>query len=168
MSHHAQDQASRELDAMGCTPFNTPSKWDLRFLELAALVASWSKDPSTQTGAVIVRPDRTVASIGYNGFARGCDDSPELYANRELKYTRVIHCEMNAILSAREPLEGYTLYTHPFLTCDRCAVHVIQAGIKRVCTWACPDHLKERWEPTFVRARQVYGEAGVSYVECVA
>ena len=29
-------------------------KWDKRFLELAKLVGSWSKDPSTQVGAVIV------------------------------------------------------------------------------------------------------------------
>lgn len=29
------------------------TKWDARFLDLAALVASWSRDPSTQVGAVI-------------------------------------------------------------------------------------------------------------------
>ena len=28
-------------------------KWDLRFLEMGKLVSMWSKDPSTQTGAVI-------------------------------------------------------------------------------------------------------------------
>jgi hypothetical protein len=33
---------------------NSEHKWDLRFLELAELVASWSKDPSTKVGAVIV------------------------------------------------------------------------------------------------------------------
>lgn len=47
------------------------SKWDERFIELARLVATWSKDPSTKVGAVIVRPYRTVASVGFNGFARG-------------------------------------------------------------------------------------------------
>jgi deoxycytidylate deaminase len=36
----------------------------------------WSKDPSTKVGAVIVRPDLTVASIGYNGFPRGMSDDP--------------------------------------------------------------------------------------------
>lgn len=166
MRMHAQDQKSRELDALGVDQFVVNQmKWDHRFLHLAAEVASWSKDPSTQTGAVIVRPDRTICSVGYNGFARGCDDSEALYAEREAKYSRIIHCEMNAILSAREPLLGYTLYTHPFLTCDRCAVHVIQAGIKRVVCAACPEHLKERWEHTFVKARQVYKEAGVSLVQ---
>lgn len=36
-------------------------KWDQRFLELAKVVSTWSKDPSTKTGAVIVRPDKTEA-----------------------------------------------------------------------------------------------------------
>jgi hypothetical protein len=31
-------------------------KWDKRFLLLARHVAGWSKDPSTQCGAVIVQP----------------------------------------------------------------------------------------------------------------
>lgn len=136
-------------------------KWDSRFLDLARTVASWSKDPSTQTGAVVVRPDRTVAALGYNGFPRGCDDSDTLYADRETKYARIVHCEMNAILSAREPLHGYTLYTVPFLTCERCAAHVIQAGIRRVVAPACPEHLRDRWEASFVATRKLYGEAGV-------
>ena len=38
-------------------------KWDNYFLGLARYVSSASKDPSTQTGAVIVRPDRTVSSM---------------------------------------------------------------------------------------------------------
>ena len=31
------------------------SKWDSRFMDLARLVASWSKDPSTQVDAKRVR-----------------------------------------------------------------------------------------------------------------
>ena len=61
------------------------SKWDERFIELARLVAAWSKDPSTKVGAVIVRPDRTVASVGFNGFARGVDDTEERLNDRALK-----------------------------------------------------------------------------------
>ena len=53
------------------------NKWDIRFLEMAKLVASWSKDPSTQVGCVAVR-NRNVIAQGYNGFPRGCDDH-ELY-----------------------------------------------------------------------------------------
>ena len=137
-------------------------KWDLRFLEIAKLVSSWSKDPSTKTGAVIVRPDKTIVSLGYNGFPRGCDDSDDIYQDRPIKYSKIIHCEMNAILSAKQPLTGCTLYTYPFLTCDRCSVHVIQAGITRVVAPTCPTHLQERWEDTFQKARKYYEEANVT------
>lgn len=34
---------------------NTLLGWDNRFFAMADLVASWSKDPSTRVGAVIVR-----------------------------------------------------------------------------------------------------------------
>ena len=65
--------------------------WHQRFLALAAHVGSWSKDPSTKVGAVIVRNDRTIVSVGYNGFPRHCDDDPELYADRTKKYPRTVH-----------------------------------------------------------------------------
>ena len=49
-------------------------KWNKRFMELAFLIASWSKDPSTKTGAVVVGPDREIRATGYNGLVRGVDD----------------------------------------------------------------------------------------------
>jgi dCMP deaminase len=137
------------------------NKWDRRFLELAGVVASWSKDPSTQTGAVIVRPDRTVVSVGYNGFARGCNDDAALYAERELKYARIVHCEMNAILSAREPLRGCTLYTVPFMSCDRCAAHVVQAGIVRCVAPRATEEQLTRWRVPMERALAMFREGGV-------
>lgn len=144
-------------------------KWDRRFIALAELVASWSKDPSTQCGAVIVRPDRTVASVGFNGFPKGADDSPELYADRDLKLSRVVHAELNAILHAKEPLDGYTIYTFPAgisPTCDRCAAHVIQSGIKRVVHYASApgDDFSDRWRTAMERALTIYEEAGVEVV----
>ena len=41
---------------------------DLRFLRLAREVSTWSKDPSTKVGAVIVGDNGQVISQGYNGF----------------------------------------------------------------------------------------------------
>lgn len=52
------------------------SKWDSRFMDLARLVAGWSKDPSTQVGAVIVDPDKRIVSTGFNGFPRCVNDAP--------------------------------------------------------------------------------------------
>lgn len=107
---------------------NNRQSWDHYFLALAKLASSRSKDPSTQTGAVIVRSDHTLCSEGYNGFPKNMPDKPEWYADRNEKYSRVIHCEMNALLSSRERVDGYTLYTYPFASCDRCAVHMLQAA----------------------------------------
>lgn len=137
-------------------------KWPSRFLRMAREVAGWSKDPSTQVGAVIVRPDRTIASLGYNGFPRGVSDDPEIYAKREDKYARVVHAELNAILNAREPVAGYTLYVYPFQPCSNCMAAIIQSGIKRVVT-VRPDPVKaERWAKDFETAGKLAREAGVA------
>lgn len=141
------------------------TKWDIRYLELARLVASWSKDPSTQTGAVIVREDNSVASVGYNGFPRGIDDSPERYENREIKYSYIVHCEMNAVLSAHSHVKGSTLYTWPFFSCDRCCMHMIQAGIVRVVAPSCPEDKQERWGAILEDSKNRFREAGIEVVE---
>lgn len=119
-------------------------RWDKRMIDLAKHIASWSKDPSTKVGAVIVRPNYTICSTGYNGFPRGVNDDPKMYADRETKYERTVHAEMNAILTAPEPVTGYTLYcTLP--PCSSCAKLVIQAGIKRFVAPAPEEELIERW-----------------------
>lgn len=144
------------------------TKWDLRFLEMAELVSSWSKDPSTRCGAVIVRPDKTVASVGFNGFPKGCDDSPHLYEDRDLKLSRVVHAEQNALLHAGESVKGYTLYSWPpgfGPSCDRCTAHIIQAGITRVVHWKVTDEgFSSRWKEAVERGLQMYYEAGVEVV----
>lgn len=116
-------------------------KWDMRFLALSEHIATWSKDPSSQVGSVIVRPNRTVCSTGYNGFPRKMPDTTAHYQNREIKYQRVIHAEMNAILTAPEPLTGCAIYIWPIPVCVRCAPHVAQTGITRV---VAPE---KRWFP---------------------
>lgn len=141
----------------------TQEFWDRYFLTVAKAVSEASKDPSTKVGAVIVRQDKTMASFGYNGFPRGIADTEARLNNREVKYDLVVHGEINAILSAREPLHGYTLYTWPFFTCKRCALHVIQAGIKRAVAPALPPELVERWKSSLEDAAAIYDEAGVDY-----
>ena len=103
------------------------SDWDARFLQMAALVATWSKDPSTKVGAVITR-GKFVISLGFNGHPSGIDDSAARLHDREQKYRTIIHAEMNAILSARQPLDGCTLYVVPFMPCSNCGAVIVQAG----------------------------------------
>jgi len=117
--------------------------WDLRFSQMAKLVSTWSKDPSTKVGSVIVRPNKTVASIGFNGFPRGVPDNPEHYENRTMKLAITKHAEENAILFAREELEGYVLYVYPLPPCTHCAGDIIQRGISRVVA-VVPSKFKHR------------------------
>lgn len=140
-------------------------KWDIRYIELARLVSTWSKDPSTQVGAVLVRPDNSVASIGYNGFPRGIEDTDERLNDRDVKYSHMIHAEMNAVLNAHDSVRGDTLFLWPLLCCDRCAPHMIQAGIKRVVAPTCPPEKADRWEPILIESRKRFDEAGVEWVE---
>lgn len=76
------------------------SKWDRRFIELANHVAAWSKGPRKRIGAAIVRPDRSIASLGYNGPPRGFDDAAFLRMTREEQHAVVIHAEDNALRQA--------------------------------------------------------------------
>lgn len=137
-------------------------KWDRRYLKLPKEIASWSKDPSTQTGAVIIAADGTPVSFGYNGFARGVNDDPERYANRELKYKIIVHCERNAIIFGdRHAMKGGTLYTWPFMSCSVCASLVIQAGIKRCVAPPTPEDKRDRWEEDMKLAMMQFNEASV-------
>lgn len=137
-------------------------KWDNFYIGMARYMASASKDPSTKVGAVIVRPNNTIASVGYNGFPRGMSDDPELYSDRPTKYSRIIHAEMNAILNAHGPVEGCTLYTSTLPPCDRCAVFVVQAGITRVVFEKIADkELAERWAESLAKTEDIFKEAGV-------
>ena len=140
-------------------------KWVQRYLDLAEFVAGWSKDPSTKVGAVIVRPDNSVCSVGFNGFPKGVDDSPERYLDRDLKLKLIVHGEINAMAFAQECMRGYTLFTWPLLTCSRCAGPVIQSGITTVVAPKLIGALKARWEESLVLSREMFQEAGVTYLE---
>lgn len=135
------------------------NKWDARFLRLAQVVSSWSKDPSTKVGAAIVRDDKTIVSVGYNGFPRGCDDDVALYADRPTKYMRTVHAEVNAILTARESVEGCTLYVWPLHPCASCTGVIIQSGIKHVVAYMKDE--PGQWADQFKTARKMCEEAGI-------
>lgn len=138
------------------------AKWDHFYLGMADYIASASKDPSTKVGAVIVRPDLTVASVGFNGFARNMWDNPRLYEDREEKLSRIVHAEMNAILNAHGPVAGYTLYC-TFPPCDRCTVFIAQAGIRRVVTYPVPAERADSWAESLRRATVYMTEAGITF-----
>jgi len=137
--------------------------WDSRFLDMAKLVSTWSKDPSTKVGAVIVDQNRRVVSTGYNGFPKSIMDSFDRLSNRDIKYEMIIHGEINAILFANQNLSGCTLYTYPFQPCSRCASVVVQAGITTVVSYEC-DTINERWKTSFDLAKQIFEESEVELI----
>jgi dCMP deaminase len=139
------------------------SKWDLRFLDLAELVSHWSKDPSTKCGAVLTA-GKLVASLGYNGFPAALQDDPVALNDRVVKYPRIVHAEMNALLHGAGRTSD-TLYTYPFLPCDRCFVHMLEAGVTRfVAPVPRVEHLS-RWGEAFQRTREMAVEARVRLLE---
>lgn len=140
------------------------SKWDRRFLELAAHISTWSKDPSTKVGAVIVDDERTIVSTGFNGLPRNMRDLPDAYQDKNKKYKTIIHGEMNAILCAPRTVRGSTLYTWPFAPCSVCASMVVQAGIRRVVAPLCTKE-PEHWIYESLRySEQTFIEAGVELI----
>lgn len=136
-------------------------KWDLRYLELARHVGSWSKDPSTKVGAVVVDSKNRLVSVGYNGLPQGVEDSPGRLDNRELKYKMIVHAERNALLFAGRDLSGCMLYTHPFMPCAACASMVIQSGVVRVVSYRVES---ARWSADFALTMDLFREADVGLV----
>ena len=140
-------------------------KWDKRFLDMTALIGTWSKDPSLGVGSVIVDENNRVVSMGFNGLASGVNDTTERLEDKTIKHQIVLHAENNAILFAKRDLTGCTIYTSPLPTCAHCASMIIQSGIVRVVTMN--RVMKRRWINSAKLAREMFDEAGVEVVEYV-
>lgn len=137
--------------------------WDEFFLGMAKYASTKSKDPSKPVGAVIVRPDHTVASIGFNGFPQAMPDLPAWYEDKAEKNERIVHAEINAMIFAREPIRGYTCYTWPLAPCKECSPPLIQAGITRfVAPKVSPD---SSWAASIERTRQYCRDCGIELLE---
>ena len=113
----------------------TGQGWGRKYTSLAKEISTWSKDPSTQVGAVVIGEKGQLLSQGYNGFPRGINDTDDRLNNRERKYELVVHAEMNAIYNASfngVSLKDSTLYVYGLPICSECAKGIIQVGIKKV------------------------------------
>lgn len=140
-------------------------KWDIRFMEIAHTVATWSScfQPNRQIGAVIAKNKR-IMTTGYNGASSGIKSCKEKGSclRRELNIpsgTRhelcyATHAEQNAIIQAARMgicIDGATLYcTHQ--PCAICTKMIINSGITRVV-------YKEGYPDEF--SLELFEEAGV-------
>ena len=136
------------------------SKWTTRFLQLAALVSSWSKDPTTQVGAAAVSASRHVLETGYNGPPRGVADLEPRF-QRPAKYLWTTHAEANLVAAAaKHRLSGATVYvTH--LCCAQCAALLINSGVTSVvCGTGTTSMAPEQFEV----ALRMFEEANVELI----
>jgi dCMP deaminase len=141
------------------------NKWDKRFLELAKLVSTWSKDPSTQVGAVIVNDKNRIVSLGFNGYPRGVKD--EGLDDREVKYLKILHGEINSILFSKQDLTDCTIYVYPLPPCANCTSVIIQSGISKIVVLENQNKTKmlERWSQHNLIAKEMAEEAGVEIIK---
>ena len=136
-------------------------KWKKRFLKLSKEISTWSKDPSTKVGALIISEDKNIISTGYNGFPRDIEDTEERLNNRETKYKFILHAEMNCILNALyngRSVKDCILFVHGLPPCSECTKSIIQAGIKKVIT---DSKATDNWKESLKLSLEMLKEANV-------
>lgn len=139
---------------------------DLYFLRFAYEIGALkSKDPSTQTGAILVNPQNIIIAFGYNHLPWEMNDNQEIWNDREQKYKSVIHAEADVISVAESrgyAIAGTTLYV-PWTPCERCAEAIITAGISGlVGHQELVDKIPARWKESTDKALDKLVKAGVN------
>lgn len=128
-------------------------------------MAKFSRDPSTQNGAIIVSPSDSYIAGAANNFPHGVLELPERMV-RPKKYLYIGHAEENAIQQAALKgisTEGATMYS-PWAACNVCARLIISAGIIRV--FAHKEAMEKQhtqWNESIAAAIEMFTEAGVEY-----
>jgi len=139
--------------------------WDRKFLSLTAEVASFSKDPSTQVGAIIIDSERRIMSTGYNGLPSYIPDTTYILNDRRLKYPLVDHAEKNAFLYADKyglDVTECTIYTWPFMPCLDCYDLIKNHGIKKI---VFPKSDNPRWATHFTEIKKKCVDDNIELVE---
>lgn len=139
-------------------------KWHQRYLDIAKQVSTWSKDPNTQVGAIIVGKKGQILSQGYNGFPRGIKDDNDRLNVREVKLSLMVHAEMNAIYNATYSgtcLDGATLYVYGLPICNECAKGIIQVGISKIVILKNSINSKKEWMESWYHSNKMFNEANV-------
>lgn len=103
--------------------------WQEYALLIAETAALRSEDPWLKVGAVVLRPDNSVAGIGYNGGPAGIELN---WGDRDSRRPLVIHAEVNAFryTTPAETRDGLLAVTHR--PCHACLPLVAAHGIRRV------------------------------------
>jgi dCMP deaminase len=130
------------------------NKWHQRMFDLAKMAASWSKDPNSKVGAVVVEPRFRNFAIGYNGLPTGLVDTPDRILNKSL----MLHAEINAVYKASGSVKGWYIFSTK-APCVSCALHLIQLGISAV---HCPSpEESSKWYESNLQAISLLTEANI-------
>ncbi len=137
-----------------------------------------SPDPNTKVGAILARSDLTrrrthELGSGHNCLPTGVKHTHERWHDRETKLRLVVHAEVAAVMDAaiggRRTRDSiiYVSQTDPTGVfwgsppCVRCAVHLIQAGVRAVITWPPREGVVSKWAADHEEARLLLQEAHV-------
>lgn len=154
-------------------PAPMSDSWIKYFMDIATVVASKSKD-KTKVGCVLVSPtNKQILSTGFNGFCRDVADTPERYADREVKMDYVVHAEANAIcfaaFSGMRTDGCYAFITLP--PCHSCAKLLKQAGVTNVFymedrSEAPTQEIKDDWRKKQQLSLDILREARIDTYRC--
>lgn len=132
--------------------------WDDWGLGIALAVSARADCSRAQHGAIIMRPDRTIAATGYNGAPAGhlgcltdgaCPRASLSYADLPTGSSYdtgpgrciALHAEQNCIIHCAWPdLQGSTMYVTG-KCCDGCMKMVLGSGLSRV-VWPAGDWIR--------------------------
>ena len=144
--------------------------WLSYFMNIARVVSSKSKDPSTKVGAIAVdTTTKRILATGYNGFPAGVKEKAERW-ERPTKYAFVAHSELNIVASAARfgiNLTGSTLFVtlHP---CVDCAKVIASAGFKNVIY--IDEEMKPQagrdWVTLLEHSKAIFSESGIGLYAC--
>lgn len=142
-------------------------RWQRYYMGMAEYVATGSKDGSSRFGSVLVKPNKRLASIGFNGFPTRIPDDPDILNDperRQEKYDLIVHAEENCLDNYEGfDTQGYHLFVtaHP---CEQCAKRITNTGIEYVYWCADKTDYMERWGDSIKRATTKLERAGIKMV----
>ena len=106
---------------------NARPTWEEYALSLAFAARIRSEDPFVQVGACVLRPDNSVAALGYNGVPSGIVID---WSDREERRKYVIHAEKNCLKYCQPGNCQFIAVT--LLPCADCILTIASYGIKKV------------------------------------
>ena len=113
------------------TTIKSRPNWDEYFMSLAILTSSRSSCSRLNVGCVIVSPDKTILSTGYNGFIAGGPHTSIIRNNHEQS---TIHAETNAVAFCAKrgiSIKDASIYITHF-PCINCFKVLVASGIKNI------------------------------------